>query len=369
MTPTRQLVTHAKDLLGHAKETRVARALTRYGLANGALLSGGITYRAIFSLFAALTIGFTVFMRFLGSNDDLKSQVIASVNKAVPGLIAAPGTSDGLLQLDDLVMSSTLTWPTVIAGLVLLWSVITAMDALRSSVRVMFSLPPRGDSAVKAKLASFLGFIIVVLAVLLSAIATTVLNGATHFLDGFLDLGGFGSALTTIGTYVVSFGLDMLTFYLVVRVLSGVQIGRRDMLLGAAVSAAGFLIIRTLGTSIVVGSASRNAVFATAAVLVTILVWLYLCARILLTACAIAADPPGPLLERLASEEAARARLEAARAIPDDLGSQPAHLAEVADREKRLARRFALPAAALISGWVLGRRSGRRSQSDNDSVR
>ncbi len=50
-------------LLAWWKTTRLARALARYGQVNGALLCGGIAYSAIFSVFAGLTIGFTVFMR------------------------------------------------------------------------------------------------------------------------------------------------------------------------------------------------------------------------------------------------------------------------------------------------------------------
>ena len=41
--------------------TRPARALARFGSAGGGLLTGGIAYATLFSLFAALTLGWTVF--------------------------------------------------------------------------------------------------------------------------------------------------------------------------------------------------------------------------------------------------------------------------------------------------------------------
>jgi len=342
--------------------SRLARALKRYGLANGNLLCGGITYRAIFSLFAALTIGFTVLVHVAGNDEELKERVVDAVNQAVPGLIQSPTSPSGLLSIDDLVMGSGLTWTSIAAGLVLLWSVVTAMEALRSSVRAMFSLPPAGKGKLWAKLASLVGFFIVVCAVLASAFAAVVLNAATHFLNQLFDLGSLGNLVTAIATYLVTFVLDLLTFYLIVRVLSGVKAPRRDMLIGGCISAVGFLVIRTLGTTIVVGSAAQNAVFATAAVLVTILVWLYMCARILLTACAVTADPPLVLLERLASEKEAEKRIERAR--EDGRRERERALSDHSElevRSPRLSGRFVALAAAITAAWLLGRRTGRRT--------
>lgn len=48
------------------KQSRLARMLARYGAVNGATLAGGISYAALFSVVAGLTIMVTVFMRVLG---------------------------------------------------------------------------------------------------------------------------------------------------------------------------------------------------------------------------------------------------------------------------------------------------------------
>src|SRR5699024_722121 len=50
-----------KALLQWWRGTRIARMLARYGVSNGAMLSGGVAFSALFSIFAALVIGFTVF--------------------------------------------------------------------------------------------------------------------------------------------------------------------------------------------------------------------------------------------------------------------------------------------------------------------
>ena len=53
--------------------TRLARALARFSRAAGGVLTGGIAYAFLFSLAAALTLGFTGFVRLLGLPTDAVS--------------------------------------------------------------------------------------------------------------------------------------------------------------------------------------------------------------------------------------------------------------------------------------------------------
>jgi membrane protein len=280
----------AQDLLARWKNSRLARALKQYTLANGALLCGGITYKALFSLFAALTIGFTVFVRVLGNNVELRDSVVEAINNAVPGLIA-DSDHRGILSIDDLVVSTGLNLTSIIAFGVLLWAVITCMDAVRASVRAMFSLPPKGATAIGAKLRSLAAFVCVAVGILLSSVA--------GIFDDSRPLGAVTSVALNLGSHLATLLFDAAVFVLIVRLLAGVKLPRRDLLIGAVTSAIGFAVIRYLGTSVVVGSATNNPLFATGAVLVTILVWLYMCSRILLTASALAANVPLEQLEKI----------------------------------------------------------------------
>ena len=63
------------------KHTRPARANARFGARSGGVLTGGIAYAALFSVFAALTIGYTIFMAVLGDNDELRQQVLDAVER------------------------------------------------------------------------------------------------------------------------------------------------------------------------------------------------------------------------------------------------------------------------------------------------
>ena len=86
--------------------------------------------------------------------------------------------------------------------------------------------------------------------------------------------------------------IDAALFLLVVKVLAAENPPWRDLLRGAVIAAVGLGIVRTLGTTVVAGSVSKNPLFTSVAVLVTLLVWVNLIARIMLLAAAWTADPP-----------------------------------------------------------------------------
>src|SRR6478736_2434605 len=82
-----RLTARAKGLQAWWNTTRPARALAQYGVQRGALLCGGMAYSALFSLFAGLTIFYTAFMAFLGNREELRDEIFAQIDKAIPGLI------------------------------------------------------------------------------------------------------------------------------------------------------------------------------------------------------------------------------------------------------------------------------------------
>src|SRR5690606_41743255 len=74
-------------LLAWWKQTRVARALGRYGAANGALLTGGMAYSALFSIFAALVVGLSIFMAVLGGDEQRRQAVLDARDSALRGTV------------------------------------------------------------------------------------------------------------------------------------------------------------------------------------------------------------------------------------------------------------------------------------------
>lgn len=356
MTSIAGLIKGAQAILAWWNGTRPARALTRYSQANGALLCGGIAYSAMFSLVAALTIGYTAFMSVLGSNTELRDSLLKSIDAALPGLIEVDG-NNGLIDPDSLVMTTGFNLASIIAVVVLLVSAISCMGAIRSSVRVMFALPPGGGNALLAKARELAGFVAVGLTVLVSAALGIMLNTATGWLLELVGIEGTSKVLLPLAGVAASFVIDMGAFALVVVLLAGVRPPRTDLLLGSALAAVAFAVIRFLGTSVVARGAESNPIVASFAVIVTLLIWINLSARILLTAAAFTANLPLEILKRESDEKAVLDAITAAReGRPVEPAVPAAPVPDDGRLAPSLARRAAPLTVAALAGFLLGRR-------------
>jgi membrane protein len=285
------LVDRAKAALAWWQATRPARANARFGARGGGVLTGGIAYATLFSVFAGLTIAWTVFMAVLGGNQDLQQQVLDAIDEALPGLVNN-GTNEGIIDPADLQLNAGLTAAGIVALVVLVLSALAATGALRTGVRAMFADEAGGDNAVVGKLRQLVGLAGFAFAILLSALLTTGATAAVQWVLAALDWGGQAAfALQAVGI-LVALVLDFGVFVLVVKVLAGESPPRRDLLQGALIAAVGIGVVRFLGTSVVAGSATRNPALASFAVVVTLLIWVNLISRIMLLAAAWVADPP-----------------------------------------------------------------------------
>jgi len=281
-----------KAVLAWWQRTRVARANARFGRAGGGLLTGGLAYTTLFSVFAGLTIGYTAFMAVLGGNDELRETVLRTIDNTLPGLVDT-GSGDGLIEPDQLVLSPGLGIAGIVAVVVLLFSAISAVSALRTAVRAMFDVRT-ADNAVVGKLRELGGFLAIALAVLLSSVLGLAVTTAADWLMALVGWSDSSGVVVRVLGISVAFVVDAALFVMIVRVLAGQRPPRRDLLGGAAIAAAGLGIVRVLGTSVVAGSVRSNPVLASFAVIVILLLWINLIARIVLLAAAWTANPPVP---------------------------------------------------------------------------
>lgn len=274
------------------KHTRPMRANARFGARAGGVLTGGIAYATLFSVFAALTIGYTLFMRFLGDNEKLRAQMLDSIDSALPGLIDTGDGSGGLIDPDKLIFSRQLTLASAVAVVVLLLSAIAAIAALRRAVRAMFADDDVLGNGMRGKVRELGGFLGMGLAFLLSAILTIAVTSTTQWVLGALGLSGYTTTILTALGIAVGFVVDASVFVLIVVVLADQHPPRPDLLWGATFAGIGLGVVRILGTAVVAGSVTKNPLFGSVVVLVTLLVWINLLARIVLLVSAWTADPP-----------------------------------------------------------------------------
>lgn len=284
----------AKKTLTTIKESRPVRAFQRFGKARGMLLAGGIAYTALFSIVAALTIAWTVFMATLGGDPALRAEVIKAVNSTLPGILD-DGSGTGMINPDSLIIHDPLNPVSIIAALGLLWSAIGLMSNIRSTVQAMFGIISPAENFALAKLRDLLGFIAMAVGIVLSALlgtAASTLGSTVLQAIGLGDNPVIGFFLRLLGL-VVAAAVATLTFAFLFRVTAAVRPPKKDLWLGSAIGGVAVQIVLFLGTSIV-SSVSDNPLLAASASLATLLLFVNLLAQVLMLVSAFTANPPSP---------------------------------------------------------------------------
>ena len=269
------------------RDTRLSRTLTWYGEHQGGPLAGGIAYSALFSLFAGLAIGWSVFSSIVHGNPRLESALLTQLDDWLPDLI---GNDDGALLRPEQLVLPPLSWGTAIAVVVMLGSAIGVMGALRGSMRLMLGIAPDADNAIRAKLGQLAGFALLGVAVLASATATSVAGALGRAIGDGLGAPHLATALARVGAGLLGMCIDMLVVWalltFIARARRDANARRRDLWLASICTGAAIGALRMAGTTLVAGSASRNALLAPFAALVAILILANLVARLVLYACA-----------------------------------------------------------------------------------
>jgi membrane protein len=275
------------DLNARWQATFAGRVWSRYSDARGNVLAGGIAYFAFFSVFPALAIGFTVLGLVLGRDSALQTQLAQYVNTAlgatVIGLSEAPG-QEGLVYVGDLVQSSALTFSAVTGFVILLFTGLGWLDAMRQGIRAVFGRPGGGNPLLSkvrdvGTLATF-GF-----AVLVSAVASVVVSTASHAVLGWLGLDGVAGAgplvrvLSALAILLVDTGIFLLLF----RGLSGVAVPVQHLWQGALAGGVALGLLKVFG-GVLLDHLPARRFLAAFAVVVGLLVWMNLVGRLTLLA-------------------------------------------------------------------------------------
>ncbi|MEP7161805.1 MAG: YihY/virulence factor BrkB family protein [Dermatophilaceae bacterium] len=292
----------ARALLAWALQTRIVRSVQRYGKARGGLLAGGIAYSALFSIVAALTLAWTVFMATLGGNPDMRSSVIRAVNQVLPGILQ-DGGGGGIIDPDRLVLDSAVNVASIVSTLVLVWTAISIMTNIRMAVQTMFGIVAPIESFVLQKLRDLGGFVAMALGIVTSAMLGTAASTMGRAIMQWVGLEDdpVASLLIRIVALAVAAAVAALTFAFLFRVTAAVRPLRRDLALGSVVGGVAVQFVLFLGTSLV-SSVSDNPLLAASASIATLLLFVNLLSRVLLFVASFTANPPAPVKPKSAEE-------------------------------------------------------------------
>jgi membrane protein len=295
---------------------RPVRVFLQYSSNGGPLMASGLAFQGMFAVFAGLWVGFSVIGLIIAGDPGLRSQLIATIANAVPGLIES-STSDGVVDPDDLLSAGVLNWTGAIALVGLLGTAIGFLASARDAIRRIFSVAPSTTNFFLLKLKD-LGLAVGFGAAL---IVSTVLSAASTSLLGLvLDLIGIGSESvvgTVLGTIVgllVVFALDTVVLAALYRVLAGIPIPFRHLVTGALLGAFGLGVLKLLG-NLLLGGAKNNPLLASFAIIAGLLIFFNLVCQVILVFASwisvgmddagIAADPVAAAKERAEKERIA----------------------------------------------------------------
>ncbi len=297
---------------------RPVRVFLDYGAHRGPLLASGLSNQAIFAVFAAIWVAFSIFGIVLSANPELQKGLFSLVATAVPGLI---DTGDGgAINPDDLVNPTVFTWTGAVALGGLLFTALGWLASARDAVRLLGDLPPSSTNFLLLKLKDLglaIGFgILLIVSAILSVLSSQALDGVLSWL-GIRD----SDATNLLGrgvSILLMFLLDAVVLGAFYRVLAGVHIPLRFLAQGSLLGAFALGVLKVLGTALL-GGATRNPLLASFAVIFGLLIWFTLiCQVILIAACWVFVsmkDAGVPLDAKLAAErerqrEAERERLK-----------------------------------------------------------
>ena len=112
---------------------RIVRAFLLYSETRGAMLADSVTYRTLFSLFAAVLLGFSLAALWLSGNPQAWQALVDAVDSAVPGLVG----EGGLVDTSDIPAPTGFTLAGAIAVVGIVGAAIGAIGTLRNALRQM----------------------------------------------------------------------------------------------------------------------------------------------------------------------------------------------------------------------------------------
>lgn len=318
-----------KALVELVKQTRPVRVWLHFSERRGSILAQGLSFQALFAVFAAVWVGFATAGLVLRGNAGLADAFFDLIATSAPGLIEWNG-AEGIIDPAALLEVQLLGITGVIAAGALAFTALAWLDSARGAVRALFDLPAPRTNFFLLKLRDVGLGIAFGLALIVSAALTVFSTEALGAVLGWLGSGSDSLVGTVLGRsagLLIMLAIDAATLAVLFRVLSGLVIPLRRLLIGALLGGIGLGVLKVLGT-VLLGAASRNPLLASFAVLIGLLIWFNLvCTVILLSASWIAvgladaglvADPRvarererEAAVERERLEEAIRAKLAA----------------------------------------------------------
>ena len=260
-----------------ALQLRLVRAYLRYSEHRGPALADSVTYRALFSVFAGVLLGFSFAALWLGGNPEAMAALTEALNSVVPGL-------------SDVVDPASISAPTsfTVVGIVsligLVGAAISAIGSLRTALRILADELHDDGFFLWVLLRNLLVAVafggLLALAAVLSVAGTFGISAVASWI-GIPAGSEVTSWLTRALGLLVVFAIDTVAVALVFRLLSGMTAPARALWTGAMLGGLGLTVLQEL-SGLFVRGATANPLLASFAALIALLLWFNLSAQVIL---------------------------------------------------------------------------------------
>jgi membrane protein len=291
------------------------RVVVRYGHDRGPILASGMAYQALFAVFAAVWVAFSIAGLVVSGDSALQQTILDFLADVVPGLVD-DGSGSGAIDPGVFEAGWGFSISGVIALIGLLFTALGWLATARDSVRTLFDLPPAPGNVVLQKLVDLgLGVAFAALLVIAAGLSFAGTTATESVLGGLgIDARSVaGLVLSRAATVIVAVLVYAVTlaglYRLLARVKVPARILRHGVLLGAIALAA-----LTIAGGLLLGGAQNNPLIASFAVVAGLLIYYNLASQVILlvaTWMAVDVDDEGIVID----EKVFAARLEAARAL------------------------------------------------------
>ncbi|MBG0827925.1 YihY/virulence factor BrkB family protein [Planomonospora sp. ID67723] len=269
----------------------VLRTVQRYQLQFGDRLAGAVSYFAFLSFFPIIVLAFAVFGFFLSSQENADTTLTEAINGYLPGLASK-------LPIKEIAESKTTAG--IIGLLGLLYSGLGAIDALRGALRQMSMTTEPPLNFALGKLRDLSALILVGITMIVSVVVGGFATQASTTVAGWLGLSQSFLATGTVwlAGLAVSVAADTVVFLILLGWLGRSTQPFRTVLRGALLGAVAFALLKQLA-AFVLSFTLGNPIYGAFAVMVGLLVWINLSARVIMyaaawTATASFGPPPEP---------------------------------------------------------------------------
>lgn len=271
-------------VIAKALTLKPVRAVLLYMEHRGPVLADSVTYRTLFSLFAAVLLGFSLAAAWLSGNPQALRAIVDAVDSVIPGLVGEGGAIDLSLIREPAGLSIA----TAISTIALIGAAIGAIGSLRTAIRNIADKLMGDVFFVFVLLRNLL--LAVVLGLLLVAGAAASFLGTTFVgtVNGWLGISTenpLSEVVTTLVSVLVVFVLDAVVIAVAFLMLSGLKPSLKALLPGALYGAVGLTVLQQL-SALFVGGATSNPLLATFGTLIALLIWINLSVQVILLASA-----------------------------------------------------------------------------------